>query len=88
MEHMREDLAEMVVQCKTPKEAKTIASSVKSADSSWDDIKYNVIKDVLISKLRTNSRFRDALLLSEDKILVEALSDNFLGCGLPYNTHI
>ena len=69
-------------------EAKTIASSVKSADSSWDDIKYNVMKDVLISKLRTNSRFRDALLLSEDKILVEALSDKFWGCGLPYNIAI
>ena len=52
MEHMREDLAEKVVQCKTYREAKTIASSVKSADSSWDDIKYNVMKEILISKIR------------------------------------
>ena len=88
IEHMREDLVEKVVQCKTPKEAKTIASIVKSADSSWADIKYNVMKYVLISKLRINSRFMDALLLSEDKILVEALSDKFWGCGLPYNIAI
>ena len=79
MEYMREDLAEKVVQCKTPKEAKTIASSVKSVGSLCDDIKYNVMKDVLISKLRTNSRFSDVLLLSEDKILVEALADKFWG---------
>ena len=46
------------------------------------------MKDVLISKLRTNYRFRDALLVSEDEILVEALSDKFLGCGLPYNIAI
>ena len=85
---MREDLVEKVVQCKTPKEAKTIASSVKSADSSWDDIKYNVMKDVVISELRTNYRFSDALLLSEDTILVDALSDQFGGCGLPYNIAI
>ena len=88
MEHMREDLAEKVVQYKTPKEAKTIASCVKSADSSWDDIKYIVMKDVLISKLRSNSGFKDALLLPEDKILVEALANTFWGCGLPYNIAI
>ena len=44
-------------------------------DSNWYDINYSVMKEVLIAKLKSNSKFRDALLLSEDKILVEALPD-------------
>ena len=43
------------------------------------------MKEVLIAKLKPNSKFRDALLLTEDKILVEALPDTWWGCGLPYH---
>ena len=40
---------------------------------------------MLISKIRLISKFRDALLLSEDEILVEVLSDKWWGCGLAYH---
>ena len=43
------------------------------------------MKEVLIAKLKSNSKFRDTLLLSEDKILEEALPDTWWGCGLPYH---
>ena len=82
---MREDLAEKIVHCATSMEAKNIASAIKKHDSNWHDINYSVMKEVLIAKLKSNSKFRDALLLSEDKILVETQPDTWWGCGLPYH---
>ena len=43
------------------------------------------MKEVVIAKLKSNSKIRDALLLSEDKTLVEALPDTWWRCGLPYH---
>jgi len=87
-EHLREDLAEKVVKAKYPAEAKRIAYEVKQKGSTWDDIKYGVMKEVLIAKLASSKEFRDELLLSDNKVLVEGLSDPFWGCGLPYNIAI
>ena len=87
-EHLRDDLAERVLRAQTPREAKTIASEVKQKDSPWDEIKYSIMKNVLISKIASSTKFRDNILESGDSILVEALADPWWGCGLPYHIAI
>ena len=47
---MRDDLAEEVIQSTTPRDAKRIASDVKTPDSNWHKIKYNVMERVLQEK--------------------------------------
>ena len=80
IEYMREDLAEKIVHRATPMEAKHMVSAIKK-DYNWYDINYSVMKEVQKAKLKSNSKFRDALLLSEDKILVEAQPDMWWGAG-------
>ena len=87
-EHLRDDLAEKVVNVKSPKDAKQIASEVKIPGSWWDNAKYDIMREVLIAKIGSNKFFRDELLNSGDKNLVEALADPWWGCGLPYHIAI
>ena len=87
-EHLRDDLAEKVVNAKSPKDAKQIASEVKIPGSWWDNAKYDIMREVLIAKIGSNKFFRDELLNSGDKNLVEALADPWWGCGLPYHIAI
>ena len=46
------------------------------------------MREVLIAKIGSNKFFRDELLNSGDKNLVEALADPWWGCGLPYHIAI
>ena len=50
VESMRDDLAEEVIQSTTPRDAKRIASDIKTPYSNWHKIKYNVMERVLQEK--------------------------------------
>ena len=52
VESMRVDLAEEVIQSTTPRDATSIASDVKTPDSNWHKIKYNVMERVLQEKAK------------------------------------
>ena len=80
-EALRDDLAEQVYKAETPRLAKIIAGQVKQ-DPKWHQSKYDVMKDVLRAKLRCSQLFRDELIKSGDKLLVEARLDDYWGSGL------
>ena len=85
-EALRADLAEKVVKAGTPREAKQIAAQVKhDSSSNWHNIKCDVMKEVLSAKMKCSKPFRDALIASGTKVLVEARLDDFWGSGLTYN---
>ena len=83
-EALRDDLAEMVYKAATPREAKLIAKEIKHETTNWHTIKYDVMKEVLRAKLSSSQQFKDALLDTGDKILVEARIDDYWGSGLSH----
>ena len=80
-EALRGDLEEQVYKAETPRLAKIIAGQVKQ-DPKWHQSKYDVMRDVLRAKLRCSQLFRDELIKSGDKLLVEARLDDYWGSGL------
>ena len=84
VEALREDLAEEVMQAITPLEAKRIASIIKTPDSNWYDIKYGVMEKILQTKLKSSKAFRDELLATGNKILIEARHDVWWGSGMSF----
>jgi len=65
----------------SPLEAKRISRSVKLV-ADWDNIKVNVMKEVLGCKFIQNEELRKTLLNTKDSLLVhEAPWDNFWGNG-------
>lgn len=82
-EHKREDLATQILHARSPLVAKRIAEVIKCA--AWNDKKNGVMKEVLIAKIASSNKFRDDLLNSGNKVIIEALPDPWWGCGLPYN---
>ena len=86
-EHLRDDLAEKVVNAKSPKDAKQTASEDKMNGSWWNNAKYCIMREVLIANVGSNKFFGDELL-NGDQILVEVLADPWWGCSLPYHIAI
>ena len=84
VEQLRDDLAEKVIKSKTPHEAKYIASPVKSPDSNWHSIKYEVMERVLHEKAHCSEEFRNELISTGTKLLIEPRQDMWWGSGLSY----
>ena len=83
-EAQRDDLPEKVFNAATHREAKLIASEIKHKASNWHTIKCDVTKEVLRAKMTSSQQFKDALLDTGDKILVEAQIDDYWGSGLSH----
>ena len=65
-------------------EAKYIASPVKSPDSNWHSIKYEVMERVLHEKAHCSEEFRNELISTGTKLLIEPRQDMWWGSGLSY----
>ena len=52
------NMAEKVVNAKSSKDTKQIASEVKMPGSWWDYEKYGIMREVLIAKIGSNKFFR------------------------------
>ena len=78
------NLAQDILEAPTPGRAKEITSQIqKHLYGSWHEHKLNVMKEILMSKAESCKEFRDALIESRDKKLVETVkSDRFWSCGL------
>ena len=90
-EHLRPDVAEQILHANTPREAKSIAAVIKNSDPSshWNLVKYDVMRQVLRAKAESSEVFRQHLLDTGDKYLVESsVTDNYWGSGLSYNLTI
>ena len=82
-EALQNDVAEAVYKARSPADAKLLATKVKG--HKWDAIKYSVMVEVQRAKAVSSTTFREALLATGDKLLVEGLHDTYWGSGMHYN---
>ena len=69
----------------TPSGAKRIVSAVKTVDSNLHNVKYGVMETVIHAKANCSKDFRESLLVTGEKRLIEARADLWWGSGMPYN---
>ena len=63
----------------TPRETKNIASAIITTDSNYHDLKFGVLERVPKAKLKSNKAFRDELLATGNKNIIEACQDLWWG---------
>lgn len=75
---------EKILQAASPNQAKTLGRKVKNFDAKvWDMHKYQIVKQANLLKFSQNKKFKDFLLSTNDKILVEASPyDTIWGIGM------
>ena len=80
----RHDLGEEILASTTPEKVKEIASRVpRHMQKDWHSIKIGVIEEVLSQKITSCDEFKNSLINSGNKRLVEAVkSDRYWSCGL------
>ena len=81
MEHLNTELAEQVMNAKSPRDAKQIAAQLNGDASlcDWGCIRYEVMKRVLIAKADSSKQFRDKLIHSGNRLLVESSPNIYTG---------
>ena len=80
----QEPLALEITKAKTPSRAKQIANGVpQNLLKDWHMIKRDVMKKILDAKLEHCSKFRNELLKSQGKCLIEATQYMYWASGLP-----
>ena len=76
-----EKLANEVLQAQTPRDAKNIANCVPSDKlQDWHNIKLDVMKEILVAKVKSCDKYRNALLGSGSNCLIEGTMDLYWGC--------
>lgn len=78
------EIAEEILQVKTPNQAKSLGRKVKNFDTQlWDEHKYEMVKKGNLLKFSQNQKIRKFLLSTGKKILVEASPyDKIWGIGM------
>lgn len=78
------EILKKVLKSETPNEAKSLGRKVKNFDSQiWDNHKYDIVKQANLLKFSQNEEFKDFLLSTYNKILVEASPyDTIWGIGM------
>ncbi len=77
-------ILEEILKSETPNQAKSLGRKVKNFDSKiWDEQKYEIVKRANFLKFSQNQKFKDFLLSTNNKILVEASPyDTVWGIGM------
>ena len=83
----RHDIANAIINAPTPKEAKQIASQLKTDEftdqlARWAKIKVCVMDFILRIKWNCCTKFRQALQSTEGMVVAEATSCTFWGVGV------
>ncbi|MFY1048116.1 NADAR family protein [Chryseobacterium sp. GP-SGM7] len=75
---------EEILKSETPNQAKKLGRKVKNFDPQfWNEHKYEIVKQGNLLKFSENDKFKQFLLSTEDKILVEASPyDTIWGIGM------
>lgn len=75
---------EEILKSDSPNQAKILGRKVKNFDPKpWDEQKYEIVKRANFLKFSQNQKFKDFLLSTNDKILVEASPyDTIWGIGM------
>lgn len=78
------ELADEILRCNTPAQAKEIARRVpRHLHRKWHSIKLTVMKDILHAKADYCPKFKETLIKTEGKRIVESTSDVFWSTGVP-----
>ncbi|GAA5091742.1 NADAR domain-containing protein [Chryseobacterium ginsengisoli] len=79
-----QEVLEQILQAKTPNQAKSLGRKVKNFDPKiWDEYKYEIVRQGNLLKFSQNEKFKEFLLSTNDKILVEASPyDKIWGIGM------
>ena len=86
----RDDVAQQVYDAPTPRQAKEIATKLKSEVhidymASWTKIKVSIMERALKLKWNCCSKYRQALMSTESMVIAEATQDDFWGVGVAPN---
>ncbi|GEN68710.1 NADAR family protein [Chryseobacterium rhizosphaerae] len=75
---------EKILQASTPNQVKSLGRKVKNFDPKlWDEYKYEIVKQGNLLKFSQNQKYKDFLLSTNNKILVEASPyDTIWGIGM------
>ncbi|ANF50731.1 hypothetical protein A0O34_09435 [Chryseobacterium glaciei] len=75
---------EEILKSDSPNQAKNLGRKVKNFETKlWDEQKYNIVKRANFLKFSQNEKFKEFLLSTNDKILVEASPyDTIWGIGM------
>lgn len=78
------DMANKILQSKTPEEAKSYGRRIKNFDDTlWDEYRDNIMLETLKAKFDHCQEFKDLIMNNTDKIFVEASPyDRIWGVGL------
>ena len=78
------EILEKIVQTPTPNQVKALGRKVKNFDPKvWNEHKYEIVKQGNLLKFSQNNKYKDFLLSTGDKILVEASPyDTIWGIGM------
>lgn len=78
------EILEEILKSESPNQAKNLGRKVKNFDPKlWDEQKYEIVKRGNFLKFSQNQKFKDFLLSTNDKILVEASPyDTIWGIGM------
>lgn len=78
------EILEKIVQASTPNQVKALGRKVKNFDPKvWNEHKYEIVKQGNLLKFSQNNKYKDFLLSTGDKILVEASPyDTIWGIGM------
>lgn len=81
------NIANQILQCDSPKEAKVLGRKVKKFDSiKWDLVSYDIMADINLAKFEQNPSLKEILLSTRNKTIVEASPfDKIWGIGLHWN---
>lgn len=78
------EVFEQILKAETPNEVKRLGRKVKNFDPKiWDEHKYEIVRQGNFLKFSQNEKFKEFLLSTNDKILVEASPyDTIWGIGM------
>jgi len=78
------EILEKILKSDTPNQAKSLGRKVKNFNPQlWDEQKYEIVRRANLLKFSQNQKFKDFLLSTNDKILVEASPyDTIWGIGM------
>lgn len=79
-----DEILEQIVKAETPNQAKSLGRKVKNFDPKiWNEHKYEIVKEGNLLKFSQNEKFKEFLISTNDKILVEASPyDTIWGIGM------
>lgn len=79
-----QNVLEQILKAESPNQAKSLGRKVKNFNPNiWDKHKYEIVKQGNLLKFSQNEKFKDFLLSTDDKILVEASPyDTIWGIGM------